>query len=516
MTINTESGDKIKYLLGPQPFVDGPQYMGVIVIVLALIGFVRNRKEPFVQYMGVAIVISLLIAFGKEFSLVYDLMYRYFPLFNNFRLPLLILMLVQFFTPILAGYGIASFVTDQKKNLTPLQEKRWKYILGGLSIGILIALVGKGIFKDIYTSFFPIQEVGKSLAETYGQNPAVLNLLYDFVFSSVMTDVLIGFILLTVVFSAFYYYQKGKLRAAPLYGVLIIAVLFDLWRVAWKPADPKDKQGTIQEMPTPEFAKVLQQDTTQFRALKIINGQPVYDNSLAYWRIQNAYGYHGAKLRIYQDMVDVAGMGNPLVWQLMNIKYFVTNRDESDSELVRIYNGQDMKVYAFRSWLPRVFFVNKCEVNNGLSTLNKIAAISFDPRNIAYLLENIKMNIDPPLSGAEATIVHYGSQELEGRATATGNNLLFLSEAYYPQGWKAYIDGKEVDILQMNYLFRGVVVPQGTHTLIMKFEPAYFSLGKEISWYTDIFVSSSFFIVIIGLVIVFIRQFSFRRKQQES
>jgi hypothetical protein len=507
LTQNRET--RLNTYWGPQPFVDGPQYMGVVVIVLALIGFVRNRKEPFVQYMGVAIVISLLIAFGKEFSLIYDLMYRYFPMFNKFRLPLLILMLVQFFIPILAGYGIASFVTDHKKNMSPLQEKRWKYTLGGLAIGILVALVGKGVFKGIFTSFFPFQEVGKSLAESYGQNPAVLELLYDFVFSSVMTDILIGFILLTVVFGAFYYYQKGKLRSAPLYGVLILAVLFDLWRVAWKPADPKDKQETIQEMPTPDFAKVLQQDTTQFRALKMINGQPVYDNSLAYWRIQNAYGYHGAKLRIYQDMVDVAGLGNPLVWQLMNIKYVVTNREESSPELVRVYDGQDMKVYAFRSWAPRVFFVNKYEVSDGLSTLNKIASFSFDPRDIAYIPESIKMNIDPPLNGAEATIVHYGIQDLEVRATATGNNLLFLSEAYYPKGWKAYIDGKEVDILRLNYLFRGVIVPQGTHTLIMKFEPTSFTQGKTLSSATNL-------IVLSGLVLLLIRQFLLRRKQQQS
>jgi len=65
--------------------------------------------------------------------------------------------------------------------------------------------------------------------------------------------------------------------------------------------------------PTPEFVKILQQDTTTFRVLKIHDGQPIYDNSLAYWRISNAYGYQGAKMRIYQDMVDVAGWEIPCV-----------------------------------------------------------------------------------------------------------------------------------------------------------------------------------------------------------
>ena len=484
---------------GPQPFVDGPQYMGVVVIVLALIGFVRYRKKPFVQYMGIIIAVSLLISFGKEFSLVYDLMYRYFPVFNKFRVPLMILMLVQFFTPILAGYGIISLLKERNKPLDQLQEKKWKYILGGLSLGIGVSLIGGSFIKDLYSSFFSLQDVGNALSRSYGKlNPTIIGMFYDFIVSSVLSDILIGFILLLLVFGAFYYYQKGKLKTPTLYGLLIVVVLFDLWRVAWKPSDPKSQQETMQTITTPDFVKVLQQDTAQFRILKIQDGQPVYDNSLAYWRIQNAYGYQGAKMRAYQDMVDVAGLGNPLVWQLMNIKYLITNRDESNPGLVQVYNGQGTKVYAFRSWLPRLFFVNRYEVSDGLGTLNKIAAMSFDPREIAYLPKSLTSNIDPPLQGAEAAIVHYGIQDLEIRATATGNNLLFLSETYYPKGWNAYIDGKQTDILQLDYLFRGVIVPSGTHTITMKFEPQMFYLGKQISLGVNLLIFCT--LIVTGIV----------------
>jgi hypothetical protein len=288
------------------------------------------------------------------------------------------------------------------------------------------------------------------------------------------------------VFGAFYYYQKRKLKSVSLYGLLIIAVLFDLWRVSSKPSDPVPMQESIQVMATPDFVKVLLQDTTIFRVLKIRDGQPIYDNSLAYWRIQNAYGYQGAKMRIYQDMVDVAGLGNPLTWQLMNIKYLVTNKDESDAGLVQVYNSPDTKVYGVRFWLPRIFFVNRYEVSNNLEILKKIAARSFDPRDIAYVSEDIKTKIDSPLQGAEAKIVHYGIQDLEVHATATGNNLLFLSEAYYPKGWKAFMDGNEVEILRLDYLFRGVIVPQGEHTIEMKFEPNSYTRGKNISFASNI------------------------------
>ena len=476
--------------------------MGIIVIILAIVGAYRFRKDPFVQFLGGLIIFALFISFGRELPLVYDLMYRFLPLFNKFRAPVLILMLVQFCTPLLAGYGITSFLTEHNKAMNPAQEKKWKYILGGLGLGAAVSLIGSGMIKDLYSSFFSLQDVGKALSRSYGKlDPTVIGMFYEFISSSVLTDILVGFILLLLVFGAFYYFQKGKIKPAALYGMLIVLVLCDLWRVGWKTSDPKSQQETSQAMEAPGFIKALQQDTTHFRVLKIQDGQPIYDNSLAYWRIQNAYGYQGAKMRAYQDMVDVAGLGNPLVWQMMNIKYLITNKDESNPGLVQVYNSPGTKVYAFRSWLPRAFFVNRCEVSDSLSTLNKIAAMSFDPRDIAYLSRPIAAKIDSPLQGVEATIVHYGIQDIEVHATATGNNLLFLSETYYPKGWKGFIDGKETEIYRLNYLFRGVIIPQGTHTLSMKFEPASFVVGKTVSLIMNLLVLGCLLVTIIVLSI---------------
>ena len=308
-------------------------------------------------------------------------------------------------------------------------------------------------------------------------------MMFDYVYSLVYTDILILFALITILIGAFWFYQKGKLKLTTLYGILILLVLFDLWRVGSKTSDPKDRQEADQLFATPDYIKMIQRDTTQFRVIKFINGQPptVENNALAYWKLYSAFGYHGAKLRIYQDMVDVAGIGNPLVWQLMNVKYIFTNRPDSSKILIPIYQGNDMNVYAFRYWLPHTFFVRRCEVADGITTLNHMAAMSFEPRDVAYIPENLNTSIDPPQEGAQVILTRYGSQDLEIQATATGNNLLFLSDAYYPKGWKAFLDGKEIGIVKLDYMFRGVIIPKGVHTLVMKFEPSTFILGKEIS-----------------------------------
>jgi hypothetical protein len=498
---------RLYFYLGQQPIVDGPQYMGIIVIVLAMIGAYRFRKDPFVQFLSGLVIFALFVSFGRDLPIIYDLLYRFAPMFNKFRAPVLILMLVQFCTPLLAGYGITSFLTERSVKMDAAQQKKWKYILGGLGLGTLVAMIGSSVLKDIYSSFFSTQEIGKALSRQYGQlNPTVIGMFSDFISSSVASDFLAGFVLLLLVFGTFYIYQQGKIKSTALYGTLILLVLVDLWRVGWKTSDPKGRQETDQSMAAPEYIKALQQDTTIFRVLKTQDGQPIYDNSLAYWRIQNAYGYQGAKMRAYQDMADVAGLGNPLVWQLMNVKYLITNREENNPGLVQVYNGPGAKIYGFRSWLPRTFFVNRCELSDSVSTLNKIASMSFNPRDVAYLSQPMTARIDSPLSGAEASIVHAGIQDLEVRATATGNNLLFLSETYYPKGWKAYLDGKETEIYRLNYLFRGVIIPQGTHTMTMKFEPATFMLGKTISLITNL-------IILGGILLYLIRQYLRRREK---
>jgi hypothetical protein len=472
---------KVNTYWGPERWVNNPPYMGIIILLFAVLGFVRFRKEPFVQFLAVLIAFALLVSFGREFSLVYDLMFKYFPYFNKFRIPIMILVLVHTFIPLVAAYGISS-VMNGRPGFRPDAEKKWKYAVYGATGFLVLALAGRDVFVDIYSGFFPFKEMASSIARMVGTRQAeVLSEFYNFIVDTVMTDLYVALILIIIVLGACWLYLKGNLKFAALSFVLVVAVIADLWRVDSKPMEPKPRGDQQAYFTAPPYVKFLQKDTTLYRTLTFIDGQPPYDNTLAYWKIQNAYGYQGAKMRAYQDMVDVGGIGNPLVWQLMDVKYIISNTPDSSSILQLVYNGNDRKVYFNRASLPRAFFVNRYAVASGLDILKKIAAISFNPTDVAYFTEDPKIQIDPPQSGAKADFVRYGMQDFTMDITATGNNLLFLSETYYPNGWKAFLDGKEIPIYRLDYLFRGVAVPAGTHTLEMKFEPRGFAIGKNLS-----------------------------------
>lgn len=499
------SDNKVQQLntyIGSQTFTDAPQYMGVIILVLAGFGFWRNRKDPFVIYLGIMIAIALLISFGKELPLLFDLMFYYFPMFNKFRIPSMILILVQILMPVLAAYGVRSLMEQQVFDKA-VSKKQWQYAMMVIGVLLFLSIVARDVLLSVYQVLVPINVV---MAKVANQNAA--SELYKYINSMVAKDLIFGFSSVMFVLVMFYLYWEGKLKSNLLIVLLTLAVLIDLWSVNFKPMDPQPHKESQAIFSAPGYVRYLQQDTSIFRTLEFEQGQPPYNNTLAYWRIQSAYGYQGAKMRQTQDMFDVVGLGNPLLWGLMNVKYIISDRPDSNQVIVPVHGSDGKYVLYNKAELPRAFFVNRYEVTNGMNILNKIKEISFDPKDVGYMLEDPKINIEAPKYGASVRYTRFGIQDIELSVTATGNNLLFLSETWYPEGWKAYIDGKETSIHRINYMFRGVVVPSGEHTLTMSFEPTGFYLGKNLSLWINILILSG-----LGFFgIIFVR----KRRQQSA
>jgi len=509
---------RVNTYFGPQPFTDAAQYLGVVVAALAVAGFVRNRKDPFVQYLGVVIVLSLLVAFGKEFSVVYDLMFKFFPGFNKFRIPSMILVLVQIAVPLLAAYGIASFIKQKEENNFAANQRTQKNMVRSLVVVAVSCIIASQLFDSLLTR----QDIQNMVQSFYGlglprdrvvdqvfqQVPAnVIQMLKDHVSSMVTTDLFVGLALIIVTFGAIAYYLRDRMKLGTLAGILVVVVLVDLWRVDYKPMHTEERQQKAEIFTAPDHVQYLQKDSSLFRVVQLIGGQPVYDNTLAYWRIQNAYGYQGAKMRAYQDVIDVVGLYNPLLWQLMNVKYIINDAADSSAAVGLVYNGSKTRVYFAKEFLPRAFFVNRYEVARGIDILQRIKSMSFGARDVGYLMEDPGFAVDPPGAAAQAKFVKYGIHGFEMDVNATGQNLLFVSETYYPVGWKAYIDDKETQIYRLNYLFRGVLVPPGQHKLVMKFEPRGFFVGKNLSLAANV--------LILG-ALVLLELDAYRRRKRNS
>ncbi|MFH1052102.1 MAG: YfhO family protein [bacterium] len=486
-------GDEVKLpaYWGQKPFDDAAAYMGIGIMALAVLGFIMYRSNVFVQFLFVASLFSLLLSFGKNLPFLFDLFYYYVPSFNKFRAPSMALIIMQFTVPILAGYGLTG-ILNWRKNPDESSKKMMKgLIIGSLSflgLGFLFALLFKTSYIDAVTG-----SENSSFQSYLKQIPDYA----EFIYNQMITDWLLNGVLLVLSVFMIFYFVKGKLSKNLFFVALAILLIVDLWRVDFRPMEVSEKPIEQGAFVKTDIVQFLEQDKSVFRIADM--AQRDTPNGLAYFKIQNINGYHSAKLRVYQDIMDVANMPqaqgstsmvlNPFLWNLMNVRYIIAQGKLWEGA-TPIYQSQQTgeSVYYNPGMLPRVFFVNSVQVEKAIKILHHLRDGDFDPIKIAYIEKSINIKLDTLLDGNVAEITGYKNENIKIKATATGNNLLFISEIYYP-AWKAFIDGKETKIYKTNYAFRSVVIPKGMHTLELKYKSEGFETGKNLSFASNIIVA---------------------------
>lgn len=143
------------------------------------------------------------------------------------------------------------------------------------------------------------------------------------------------------------------------------------------------------------------------------------------------------------------------------------------------------------------FFADEYKVEKDINILNNVRDMTFNPRKIAYVENEINQKIDKPDSTATVKLTKGEIHNLEFEVNASGNNLLVFSEIYLPFGWKVYIDGQETAIYKTDYFLRSIVVPKGNHKVEFRYEPSVYFTGKTISIGANIFLG---LILVAGII----------------
>lgn len=507
-------GQKANTYWGQMPFTTSPMYFGIITILLAFIGIYYNfKKNALVQAMVIISFLALLLSFGRTWPLLYDILFYNLPYFSSFRAPVMIHILINVAFVILAGFGIKSIIDITKDKVkTAGFLKSAKYIFMVLAIPVLFSFIG---FQDYYTSQVQASPLIQKLTQQGANQQQIqqyVTQISQIAYDNVKSELLIVGLLLLAAFGACYMFVKGSIKYQLFLIAIILFTIIDLWHIDFKTLHWDNKTDSEQTFKTPDYVDWIlknEKNTYDFRVLHLDKGQPVRENTLAYWRLQNIYGYQGAKLRIYQDMDDVVGMTNPAAWRLMSTKYIITDKPYNDSMFTTVFEGKSSKKYVLlnNKYYPKAYFVKSVKTAGGLEILNAIKEGNTDPKEMAFLEKDLSEKIDAPDQTAKVHITNYGIHSITLDAEASGNNLLYFSEVYYPD-WKVYIDGKPGEILKINYLFRGVVVPKGKHNIEFKFEPETYYTGKNISIGTNILLVAIFGAAIGGMY--------FRRKKAQE
>lgn len=479
-------GQKANLYWGQMPFTTNPMYFGVIVLILAVTGIFYNfRKNPFVQAMTVISVVFLFMSFGRNFSLIYDLFFNYFPYFSSFRAPVMIHHFMNIAIVILSGFGLKSVIEIVKGKTDSEKLKKLCYVFFGIAgLMFLISIVG---FEGSYTDSVSTS----SLAEKLKQQGATAQQISQYIkqqiipnaYANSISDLRLHAFFIALVAGLMFMYATNKVSVKIfLAGTILIAVI-DLWNVNFKTLhwdNPGETKNAFAETDFTNWLLKTNPDTYTYRVAEFNGGRLTTDNTMAYYRLHSFNGYHGAKIRIYQDAVDVAEGENPLLLTLGGVKYIISDKPLQDTSFVQVFKGTKF-IYENKNFIPKAFFAEGYKVEKDITILNNIREMNFDPRKVAFLEKDINQKIDKPDSTASVKLVKGDIHSLEYEVNATGNNLLVFSEIYLPFGWKAYIDGKESEIHKTDYILRSLVVPQGKHKVEFRYEPAVYYTGKSVS-----------------------------------
>ncbi len=486
-------GQKVNLYWGQMPFTTSPVYFGVIVLFLGIIGMIMNfRRNLTVQALTIITLFFLLLSFGRNFTLVYNIFFYYFPFFSSFRAPVMIHNFIDLMFSILAGYGIKAIVDSTKDTARAQFFKKVNFgLMGFCGLLFLISLVGfENSYKDSVVNGPKAQEYkqqgasAQQISQAFTQRAAIA-------YENVISDLRVHSILVLIVLALAYYYTQRKISMKIFIIGAILISFFDLWNINSKTIHWDDKKQTdavFDETDYTNFILKSNADTYSYRIVEMQENQPSTTNNYAYYRLQQFNGYQGAKMRIYQDALDVIGGANPMLLGLGNVKYILSNAPLKDSTYTQAFKGSKMLVYENKAFLPRAFFVNEVKVEKPYTILLDIKQSNFDPKNTAFVENDIKKAIDKTDSTAAIKMVKADIHGYEYDVNASGNNLMVMSDIYYPAGWNAYIDGAPAEIYKTDYLLRSIVVPKGKHKVEIKFEPKTYYTGKTISLGSNIFV----------------------------
>jgi membrane protein YfhO len=471
---------------GWMPFTDFPHYMGILVLVLAAFALTTWPRERGHVYLGVLAGFALLLAFGRHLPLLYKLFFEAMPYFNKFRVPSMMLVLLQFAVACLAAIGLDRVLKAEGEERARLWRRLRKVavILGAVCALVSVLVLSGGLDRTVSTR---MAEKSSMYGVTPDQAPAFAARELALTKSMVLRDA--GAVLAVLALGVFLIRARlrGGMTAATVgLGVLLLTVL-DLWNVDHRPAHYYPRTRDMHAFqPTPAVT-FLKQDPEPYRILPL-TGDGLNNNWFAYFRVPSILGYHPAKLQIVQDVIDDNGQvgilktlrnGNFNVVNILNMKYVVADQELAVGPLVTVFH-QDQYVMRNTAVLPRMWFVDRVRVlPDRNQELEALADSTWKPREEALAFASLG-TLDPGHEGT-ALITKYEPREIHATVTSPGNSLLVMSEIYYDAGWHAWLDGTPITIQRVDYLLRGVIVPAGTHELRMRFDPASFRAGITIS-----------------------------------
>ena len=491
---------------GEQPGTSGPVYVGAFVLMLFILGLFIV-KGPMKWALLAATVLSVLLSWGKNFMGLTDFFIDYVPMYAKFRTVASILVIAEFTIPLLAMLALKQIIDepDSLKN-----KMKYVYVSFGLTAGFafLFALM-PGVFFSDFVSSSEMQALSQFPPEQLNPILTDLRSVRQSIFAA---DCWRTFWIIVIGTASLLLYKARKLKAVYAIGGIAVLCLVDMWQVNKRYLnDDMFVESSVRDTPpamTATDRQILQDKALDYRVLNMASNT-FNENETSYYH-KSIGGYHAAKLRRYQEMIEayispemqslmsaVVKAGGDMtkvngdsiypVLNMLNTKYFILPLQ--NNQTVPLQNP-----YTFgNAWL-----VDKITyVDNANAELDAVGKINLKHEAVADMRFKATLGESKTQGNvAKAEITQYAPNRLTYRVESDKGGVLVFSEIYYPE-WTATVDGQPVELGRVNYILRAINIKPGQHEVTLTFEPQSVTRTELVAY-----ISYAILLILVGGILV--------------
>lgn len=443
-----------------------PYYAGAIIVFLFAVGIAFAEKK-YVWWLVSVCILAIMLSWGSNFRSFNYFIFDYLPGYNKFRSVTFTIVMVIFSMPLLGFLGLEKIM---QRGITAEGKKKLLIVLsvtGGLC---LVFLFFAGILGFVSQ---PEQELP----------PWFLNALADDRKSLLRGDAFRSLAFILAAFVVIYLEVWKKMSPMAFYLFLMVMITLDIVIVDnryFTKENFKRKRENTTFVATGADQEILK-DKTYYR---VYNLQGAFNEARTSYFHHSVGGYHGAKIRRYQDLYDscLFKQTNALIQgvqtgkldfssfgviNMLNIKYMVFGPERDNIIPNTSANGS--------AWFVR----EVVRASSPTEELQKVCEL--DTRHAAVVNSAFKIDDFTYDSASTINLTEHNPNYLKYESQSAANGFGVFSEIYYAKGWVASIDGKEAGIIQADYVLRALNIPAGKHTIEFKFQPKAYLTGNKIT-----------------------------------
>ncbi|MCB0209923.1 MAG: YfhO family protein [Anaerolineae bacterium] len=440
-------------ILYPGFFGGSPEYVGIAPLVLIALALLLARPRREIYFWAGAGLVSMLLAFGSHLF-VYPIFYLLAPGFDAVRQQERAFLVYSFSAAVLAGLGAVVLVS-------PLPRvARAAFITFERRLRMI------AVVAVVLTAFFIY---GSTAATARGDE---VNLFFGVLRHHLFGLMMVGGMLLLLGLRS-----RRWLRRPWGMALLALLVAYNLFTVNWRfnvqmlespaPFTPTNTVRFLQEHLDPPLGRVASGG--------LLSGG---NSAASVYNLQDLTG--NTPLQLASVDAFVQHMPAWRMWQLMNVRYIIDERDIGDGGLHLAFEAEGLRVYQMGDPFERAWLVGEIDVADAnADTLNRLADEAFDLRHKAVIAKPLAVDLAGDAAGTISQ-VDFRPNALRFQVDVANPQLLVISQIFYP-GWRATLDDDPVELLQVNGVLQGVVVPPGTHSVALEFWPRSFTIGIWLS-----------------------------------